>query len=119
MISYWDALAAASPEVGRSDADLAAALSSARDIATHFTDQWAGNPLVPEVRVELTVGGDDRPLFVFSLSIDLAEDLDADEYPMDEIGRLMSELRASVYQSPVARWSLLVTAQTKVGAGHE
>lgn len=105
-------------DADRADAALAEAVSIAEDISARFTEQWTANPLRPDVSVDLNVGGDDQPVFVFSVNVDLKDDLDAGEYPLDELQDLASVLRTQVADSSVNDWSWLVTVGTKAGATH-
>lgn len=93
------------------------ALEEAHDealrLAGLLTAEWAATILRPAVGAELTVGGDDQPLFVFSIDVDLADDLAADEYPMDDLRELANELRDRVAGTPVDDWSWLVEVGTK------
>lgn len=118
MGTPWSDAADAARDSELVDAALAEALTEAEKIAARFTDDQAGNPLRPEVSVDLDVGGDDQPLFVFSVDVDLADDLDADDYPLEEIQELSSTLRSQIAASTVVGWAWLVTAGTKSGAAH-
>lgn len=95
---------------------LAQALVEAEAISSVFTEERSDISLLPRVRVDLDVGGDDQPLFVFSIYFDLDDDLAADDYPLDEIQDLTSELRARIADSSVDGWAWLVTTGTKAGA---
>jgi len=89
------------------------ATAAADQVATTLAAEWATDLLQPDVIVELSTGADDQPLFVFSINVDLADDLPADEYPMDDLGRLATELRARVIATPVDDWAWLVDVGTK------
>ena len=114
----WNDAAEAAHDAELADAALAEAQAEAEVIAARFTNEWAENPLSPKITVALDVGGDDRPLFVFSINVDLADDLDATEYPLDELQELASALRLQVAESAVYGWAWLVTVGTKAGAAH-
>ncbi|MDZ7733156.1 MAG: hypothetical protein U5R31_08575 [Acidimicrobiia bacterium] len=116
-MSWSDAVAAAH-DAELADAALAEALAEAEAIAASFGDERADNPLRPGVSVDLESGGDDQPLFVFSMNVEIADDLDADDYPLDEIQELTSALRSSIAGSSVDNWAWLVTAGTKASAAH-
>lgn len=75
--------------------------------------EWATDPLRPDVVVDLTTGADDQPLFVLAINVDLADDLPAEAYPVDDLGRLATELRARVVGTPVDDWAWLVDVGTK------
>lgn len=114
----WGDAAAAAHDAAAADAALATALVEAETVAAAFSDDQLANSLQPAVSVDLEVGGDDRPLFVFSLNVDLDDDLDADDYPIDEIQELASALRSRIATTPIDSWAWLVTAGTKAGAAH-
>ncbi len=97
---------------------LDAVLAEAQSIAGSFTAEHSDNRLQPAASVVVDVGGDDRPLFVFSMDVDLEDDLDTDDYPLHEIQKLTSELRSLIIASSVVDWSWLVTAGTKATASH-
>ncbi len=100
----------------RAESALQEAEEAARRIAREFEGNWQGDRLHPNVSVELAVGGDDQPVFVFRLLVDLDEDLDADEYPADEIAGLQGDLRNRVPGTPVDAWDWIVTTGTKAGS---
>ena len=114
----WSDAAAAAHDADRADAALAEALAEAQAIAASFSDESADNPLRPAVSVDLDIGGDDQPLFVFFVNFELDDDLAADDYPLDEIQELTSALRSRIAGSAVDDWAWLVTAGTKAGAAH-
>lgn len=115
-MSWRDSAAARDEEF---NAALSDALGAAKTIAVAFSDEQVENPLQPAVSVDLEVGGNDLPLFVFSLNVDLDDDLDADSYPIDEIHELTSALRSRIAAATaVDGWAWLVTAGTKAGAAH-
>ena len=114
----WSDAAAEAHDAERADAALAEALAEAETIAVTFTDERSANPLHPAVSVDLDIGGDDQPLFVFSMNVEIADDLDANEYPLDEIQELSSALRARIASSSVDDWAWLVSPGTKAGAAH-
>lgn len=114
----WSDAASEAHDAERSDAALAGALAEAEDIAAEFSDEWSTRPLHPAVSVDLDIGGDDHPLFVFSMNVEIADDLDADEYPLDEIQELTSALRSRIAASVVDNWAWLVSPGTKAGAAH-
>lgn len=100
----------------RAAAELDVAEVAAKEIAAAFTAERSDSSLHPDVSVVLDVGGDDEPLFVFSMDVDLDEGLDVDEYPLDEVQELASELRSRIAASVIATWSSLVTVATKASA---
>ena len=110
----WSDAAAEAHDSERADA----ALAEAETIAGAFSDEWSAKPLHPAVSVDLDIGGDDQPLFVFSMNVEIADDLDADEYPLDEIQELSSALRARIASSSVDHWAWLVSSGTKAGAAY-
>lgn len=110
--------AAGAQEAERTDGALEEALTEAQAIAEGFSGERADDALRPAVSVDLEAGGDDQPLFVFSVSIDIADDLAVGDYPLDEIQRLKSALRARVAGSAVDGWAWLVTVGTKATAAH-
>ena len=114
----WSDAAADAYDSDRGDAALAEVVSAAEEIAARCTQEWASNSLAPDVSVDLDIGGDDQPLFVFAVNVELADDLDSSEYPLDEIQELASALRGRVSGSMVAGWSWLVTVGTKASAAH-
>lgn len=114
----WSDAAAAAHDAELADAALAETRADAEAIAAAFHDEWADNALRPAVSVGLDVGGDDQPLFVFSMNVEIDDDLDADEYPLDEIQALTSALRSRIATSSVDDWAWLVTAGTKASAAH-
>lgn len=114
----WSDAAAAAHDADRADAALAEALAEAQAIAAQFSDESADHRLRPAVSVDLDIGGDDQPLFVFFVNFELDDDLAADDYPLDEIEELTSALRSRIAVSSVDGWSWLVTAGTKAGAAH-
>ena len=114
----WSDATAAAHDAEAADAALGAALAEAETVAAAFSDEQLENALQPAVSVDLEVGGDDLPLFVFSLNVDLDDDLDADDYPIDEIQELASALRSRIATTTVDGWAWLVTAGTKAGAAH-
>lgn len=114
----WSDAAADAHDADRAEAALAEALAVAEAVAVSFTEERSANPLRPAVTVDLDLGGDDQPLFVFSMDIELGDDLDASEYPLDEIQELTSALRSRVASSSVDDWAWLVSAGTQAGAAH-
>ncbi|MGB3410772.1 MAG: hypothetical protein WBA45_06200 [Microthrixaceae bacterium] len=118
MGTSWSDAADAARDNERAEAALTEALAEAEKIAARFTVEQSGSPLQPEVSVDLDIGGDDQPLFVFSVDVDLADDLAADDYPLKEIQELTSTLRSQIAASTVVGWAWLVTAGTKTGAAH-
>ena len=114
----WTDAAMAAHDAELVEAALAQALTEAEVIAAGFTDELASNPLRPDVTVDLDVGGDDQPLFVFSVDVDLDDGLAASDYPLDEIQELTSALRSRIATSRVNDWAWLVTAGTKADAAH-
>lgn len=116
MRHMWSDAAADAHDSELADAALAEAQSAAAAIAESFTSEWARSSLRPDASVNLDVGGDDQTLFTFSLNVDLDDDLDANEYPMDALQELASALRARVTASPVNGWAWLVENGTKASA---
>jgi len=114
----WSDAADAARDAERAEAALAEALTEAETIAASFTEERSGSPLQPAVSVDLDIGGDDQPLFVFSMNVDLEDDLAAEDYPLAEIQELTSALRSRIASSTVVGWSWLVTTGTKAGAAH-
>lgn len=114
----WNDAAMSAHDAELADAALTEAQTEAEGIAARFTDDSADNPLRPVVTVDLDVGGDEQPLFVFSVNVELDDDLDAGEYPLDELEELASSLRSQVAASTVSGWAWLVTVGTKAGASH-
>lgn len=112
----WSGAAAEAHDTELADAALAGALAEAESIAVSFTDEQSAHALHPAVRVDLDAGGDGQSLFVFSMNIDIADDLDADDYPLDEIQELSSALRSQIARSSVDEWDWLVSPGTKAGA---
>jgi len=92
-----------------------AALAVAREIAISF-GQEAQSELRPTIKVDLETGSREQPLLVFSLLLDLEDDLDAKDYPMPEIAGLEKDLRARIANSAVHEWDWIVIAGTKAGA---
>ena len=88
----------------------------AQKIALDFATDRSSHPLAPDVTVQRDIGGDDRPLYVFQLDVDLRDDLASDDYPMAEIQELASSLRAKIAPTEVDRWSWLVSVATKGSA---
>lgn len=89
------------------------AMAIANDLAAELTGKWAAEPLSPDVRVELTTSESGDPLFVFSVNIDLPDDLPAADYPMDHLRGLKKYLRARIIASPVDEWKWIVEVGTK------
>jgi hypothetical protein len=114
----WNDAGPAAHDTAVTKASLADAQAEAAAIAARFTAERTENPLRPDVTVDLDVGGDDQPLFVFSVNVDLDDDLAASEYPLDELQELASALRSQVAESPVNGWASLVTVGTRAGAAH-
>ena len=95
------------------DKALNEAADAADALAADLSVEWAANALQPDVTSQLTVGGDDQPLFVFSIDVQLADDLAAEEYPLEEIQQLAGELRERVAGTAVDDWSWMVDIGTK------
>ena len=114
----WSDAADAARDAEREEVALTEALAEAEAIAASFTDERSSDLLQPAVSVDLDIGGDDQPLFVFSMNVDLEDDLDADAYPLEEIQGLTSALRSRIAESTVVGWAWLVTTGTKAGAAH-
>lgn len=89
------------------------ATTIANDLAAELTAKWSSEPLSPDVRVELTTGEYGDPLFVFSVNVDLPDDLPAAEYPMDHLSGLKKYVRARIIATPVDEWKWLVEVGTK------
>lgn len=104
----WDAHMAEQADVA-----LGAADDEAQALATDLSATWATHRLRPNVTVRLTAGGDDEPLFVFSIDVELADDLAAEEYPLADMQQLAAELRARVAGTSVDDWSWMVDVGTK------
>ena len=100
----------------RADKALAEARTVADTIAEAFTHDWRGSDLHPIVSAAVDVGGEDQPVFVFSLLLELDDDLDADEYPWGEVEQLQNDLRNRLIGTPVDEWDWIVTTGTKAGA---
>jgi hypothetical protein len=67
--------------------------------------------------VRLAAGAGDRPVFVFELLVDLDDDLEADDYPVEQIGQLRDKLRSRITSSSrVDDWDWIVNTGTKAGA---
>lgn len=92
------------------------ARESAERSAAAFAEVHQSSYLAPEVSVHRDVGSDDRPLFIFRLNVDLADDLASSEYPMDELQDLASELRSNLAGTEVDRFRWLVMLGTKAAA---
>lgn len=115
MGDSWNDAAMQAYDADLTDAELARAQTAADGVASDFNRVWHGSLLGPDVSVDLDVGGDDRRVFIFSLNVDLDDDLAASDYPMDALQELASDLRTRVAASPVDRWAWLVTIGTKAG----
>jgi len=100
----------------RGDALLLEALSLAQEICRAFAERFQDDPLGPAISVELELGSDDQPVFVFTLLMEIDDDFDADEYPAEGIERLLKDLRENVADSIVDDWDWFVTTATKAGA---
>lgn len=118
MASSWNSAADAARDAEREEPSLAGVLADAQLIAATFTDAGSSSHLRPEASVALDVGGDDQPLFVFTMDVDLEDDLDVAEYPMNDIQALVSDLRSRIAASSVVSWAWMVTAGTRAGASH-
>ncbi len=103
------------PAAGEATDGTEKALAVAREIAIWFS-QEARSELRPTIKVDLETGSREQPLLVFSLLLDLEDDLDAKDYPMPEIARLEKDLRARIEKSAVDEWDWIVIAGTKAGA---
>jgi hypothetical protein len=103
-------------DAARAEAALDAALEAADSICTSFVTEHQDSPLSPDVSVSLEVGAEDQPVFVFSLLVELEDDLDPNDFPEDEIETLQSALRARIVNTPVDDWDWIVTTGTKAGA---
>lgn len=93
----------------RAEVALTQAAHAAQEIAATFNREHEGSELHPTLRSDLTAGGDEQPLFVFSLVIALDEDFDADDYPSAVVEEFVSDARRRVEASPVDEWSWLVS----------
>lgn len=93
--------------------ELLAARKAAEDVARSFAQDRGSGPLTPDVTVKLDTGAEDQPVFLFSLLLNLSDDLDPNEYPSEEIKALQSDLRARIAASPVDRWRSVVQAHAK------
>lgn len=113
--SAWDAAQDAA-DAAREDEALSAASAAAESVSGRFSADLGGTALRPIASVRLRVGAEDQPVFVFELLVDLDDDLDADEYPIDEISRLQDELRARIGESTVDNWDWIVNTGTRTGA---
>lgn len=96
--------------------ELALALQLAHELCTSFSQDKRNAQLSPSTEVSLTTGAEDQHLFVFSLLLDLDDDLDAEDYPIAKIEELQNALRARITESPVDEWDWIVTIGTKAGA---
>ena len=108
-----------STDLNEEDFALGEADRLARQLAEAFNKDYERVDLAPEVSVHRTIGGDDQPLYVFQLNVDLADDLPSEEYPMGELQVLASALRAKVAGTDMDRWRWLVSLGTKAGAGRQ
>lgn len=100
----------------RAEAALREAIEMAKKVGRQFGDDWRTDPLSPVVSVDVDLGGEDRPVFVFALLVELGDDLDVEEYPEADIGRLQDNLRARIAASTVDDWDWIVSTGTKAGA---
>ena len=88
---------------------------AAEGTAGEFSRGWDASPLRPEVTVALVTGSEGQPLFIFSLNVDLDDDLAAAEFPADAMAELAADLRRRIVGSSVDGWAWLVTAHSKAG----
>ena len=87
---------------------LSSALVDARALVADFNDQHTEHDLQPRLAVDLTIGGDDQPLLLFSLGVSLEGDFDPAEYPSTAVDELMTDARRRVQSSEIDRWDWLV-----------
>lgn len=113
--SAWDAAQDAA-DAARQDEALSTASVAAESVASRYSADLSDAHLRPIASVRLHVGAEDQPVFVFEVLVDLEDDLDVDEYPIDEIGRLQDELRIRIGESAVDDWDWIVNAGTRTGA---
>lgn len=111
-----DDAAQAADDAERMDTALLEAGDAAVEIAHGFEQAWEGDQLHPSVSVDLTVGGEDQPVIVFLLLVELDDDLDSEDYPADDVARLQRDLRERIPGSPVDDWDWIVSTGTKAGA---
>lgn len=100
---------------GTSELDPTDALDAAKKVAESFTREWQKDRLSPDVTVDLEVGASDQPIFIFSLLLELSDDIDPHDYPSKEIETLQASLRDHIANSPVDRWKSVVVAGAKHG----
>lgn len=92
------------------------AIDTAETLAADFVDAWTSDPLSPDVTVGLEIGAGDQPVFVFTLLVDLDDDLPAEEFPEARVERLQSDLRSRIASTEVDDWDWIVTLRAKVRA---
>lgn len=100
----------------REEDALAEAAEEADALVARFGEDLGDDDLRPVASVRLAVGAEDQPVFVFELLVDLDDDLDADDFPLDRIGDLRDDLRSRIASSTVDDWDWIVNAGTKAGA---
>lgn len=108
--------AQAAYDADREQEALDQAADAAEAIARELEREWQGGEAEPSVSVALNVGGDDQPVFVFSILLGLDEDFDVAEWPAQILDDLKASLRSRVSGTDVDDWDWLVTAAIKSGS---
>lgn len=103
----------------RSEETLNTAFEAARAICESFGVDQRGSSLSPTVSVNVEAGAEDQWVLVFTLLVELDDDLDPEDFPEDEIERLQSDLRARAVETSVDEWDWIITTGTKAGAGRQ
>jgi hypothetical protein len=85
------------------------AQEAAGQIVHAFNAAHQSADLHPRAEVDLTLGSVDQPLFVFTIHLDLASDVDLADAPVAAIDALTADLEGRIVQGPVDDHSWYVT----------
>ena len=97
--------------------DLEATTERGRQLVEEFLGAWADHQLSPGLAFSVEAGGDDQPLFVFTIQVSLEEDFDAAEWPADAVEELTADLRSRISGTEIDNWDWFVGASIKVDVG--
>jgi hypothetical protein len=106
----------AAQDARRAEEVLTEAFNEAEALVDTFVTDLGGSDLQPVASVRLATGAGDQPVFAFELLVDLDDDLEADDYPVEQIGQLRDEFRSRITSSRVDDWDWIVNTGTKAGA---
>lgn len=98
-------------DADREQAAFDRAQDTAAQLVADLNGEWEASGVTTRLSLEVPAGADDRPVFTFTLLLDLADDFDAADWPADQVEQLSEEIRGRLIGSPVDDWDWLVTAR--------